>query len=40
MGNCDFSTKKIEVEAATINRNNFIQPYVIGKGGYGRVRNF
>lgn len=39
MGNCDFTTKKTEEEAASINKNYFHQQYVIGKGGYGRVRN-
>lgn len=44
MGNCDFTTKKTQPEAqeeaATINKNNFYQQYVIGKGGYGRVNHF
>ena len=38
MGNCEYITKKVPEELATINKNIFQQLYVIGKGGYGKVR--
>ena len=37
MGNCDYISKKVPEEPSTINKNIFIQLYVIGKGGYGKV---
>jgi len=40
MGNCDFISRKVPKEAATITKNNFYLQYVIGKGGYGRVRYY
>jgi len=38
MGNCDYITKRVPEEAATITKNNFHLLYVIGKGGYGKVK--
>jgi hypothetical protein len=38
MGNCDFITRKVPEEASVIAKNIFYQQYVIGKGGYGRVK--
>ena len=37
MGNCDFK-KNPQEQGTTINKNNFLQHYVIGRGGYGRVK--
>ena len=36
MGNCDF-TKNQSENTGTINKNNFQQQYVVGRGGYGKV---
>ena len=38
MGNCEYITKTIAEESSAINKNIFQQLYVIGKGGYGKVR--
>ena len=38
MGNCEYITTKMPEDPATINKNIFQQLYVIGKGGYGKVR--
>ena len=38
MGNCDFITRKVPEEESTIAKNIFYQNYVIGKGGYRRVK--
>ena len=37
MGNCDFN-KNPQEQGGTINKNTFLQHYVIGRGGYGRVK--
>lgn len=39
MGNCDFKTEKSDNEkVATMNKNMFLLQYIIGKGGFGKVR--
>lgn len=38
MGNCDFTkSSSTNNEARTVNKNLFIQEYILGKGGYGKV---
>ncbi len=38
MGNCNFKTEKNENEKApTMTKNLFLQHYIIGKGGFGKV---
>lgn len=39
MGNCDFNKwSKVNTEMGwTINKNLFIQEYILGRGGYGKV---
>ena len=38
MGNCEYITNKVAEDPSSINKNIFQQIYVIGKGGYGKVR--
>ncbi len=41
MGNCDFKTDKNEMKdnhPSSINKNMFILHYIIGKGGFSRVK--
>lgn len=39
MGNCDFTKFLKEVNhGGTMNKNLFQQEYILGKGGYGKVK--
>ena len=39
MGNCNFKTEKEENEKTpTFTKNLFLLHYIIGKGGFGKVR--
>lgn len=37
MGNCNFKTEK-EEQGAVLNKNQFNLHYIIGRGGFGKVK--
>ena len=39
MGNCDFKKEKAaNEEVASLSKNLFLSHYIIGKGGFGKVK--
>jgi hypothetical protein len=41
MGNCNFKTDKNEAEKAPeLTKNMFLLHYIIGKGGFGKVKYY
>jgi hypothetical protein len=40
MGNCNFKTEKPEIDKSpsTMNKNMYVLHYIIGRGGFGKVK--